>query len=505
METLIPENTSKITKQESWSKEELLQRNTVLEIELKAVIEELYELRNLKINSEQLQFLMEEQLDHLRGSIYGASSERYKKPTKKETPKEPPKPKRKQPSERYPNIPVREEVIGINPPPNCTSCGEVMLATSMTEDSEQLTVIPKKYEIILQKRIKYRCQCQACIITAPLPPRIIEGSTYSDEMILDVVLSKYCDLIPMHRYAAMAARSGLIELPAHSLIAVTHPFAQFVLPVYDLIKKGAQAARVLHADETPHKMLEGSKKKSWYLWGFSTPEHSFLECHDTRSADVASDMLLNSSCEILVTDAYAGYGKAVKLTNQARVAAGRPPLINANCNAHARRYFYNAWPKYKEATFYLDHYHEIYQIEKDAKTKTPSEILQAREQIRPHFDEMKAQATKELTSYPTQNLYGKGLRYFLENYAALTLFLNDPEIPMDNNSQEQLLRSHVVGRKTWYGTHSERGAATAAILFTLVETCKLNHVNPREYFKCLVQDLLAGKKPYTPKDFKIST
>ena len=70
----------------------------------------------------------------------------------------------------------------------------------MTEDSEQLTVIPKKYEVLRQCRVKYGCDCHGCIQTAPAPPRIIEGSSYSDEMIMDVVLSKYCDLIPMQRY-----------------------------------------------------------------------------------------------------------------------------------------------------------------------------------------------------------------------------------------------------------------------------------------------------------------
>jgi hypothetical protein len=84
----------------------------------------------------------------------------------------------------------------------------------------------------------------------------------------------------------------------------------------------------------------------------------------------------------------------------------------------------------------------------------------------------------------------------------LTLFLNDPEVPIDNNSQERLLRNHVVGRKTWYGTHSERRALTAAILFILVESCKLNHVNPREYFKLLVTDLHDGEPVMTPFEFK---
>ena len=122
--------------------------------------------------------------------------------------------------------------------------------------------------------------------------------------------------------------------------------------------------------------------------------------------------------------------------------------------------------------------------------------------MKPHFEAMKKRALEELPRYPSKNKYQKALNYFLENYEGLTLFLDQPDVPIDNNSQERLLRSHVVGRKTWYGTHSERGAETAAILFSIIETCKLNGVNPREYLKNLVQDLLAGKSPYTPKDFK---
>lgn len=115
---------------------------------------------------------------------------------------------------------------------------------------------------------------------------------------------------------------------------------------------------------------------------------------------------------------------------------------------------------------------------------------------------MKKRAMEELPRYDDKNKYRKALNYFLGNYEGLTFFLNHADVPIDNNGGERLLRSHVVGRKTWYGTHSERGAKTAAVLFTLVETCKLNGVNPRAYSKKLVEDLLAGKNPYTPKDFK---
>jgi len=379
-----------------------------------------------------------------------------------------------------------------------------MSDSGMKEISEQLTVIPKKFEIIQQEKMKYRCQCQGSIVTAPTPTRIIPGSSYSDEMIQDVALSKYCDLIPIERYAAMAERSGLVDLPPHSLIDTTHSFADFISGAYMRIKHTVLNARVLNADETPHRMLEGSDKKSWYLWGFSTPEACYLECHDTRSGDVASDILQNSKCEVLVTDVFSGYGKAMRVSNDLRRLAQKPLIKCAHCNAHARRYFFKAWSKYKEAAFYLDLYHEIYQLNAKAKGQSPPIVLELRHQMRPLFEAMKVKALEELPQYPRNGGYGKALRYFLNKYAEFTLFLDDPEIPIDNNAQERLLRSHVVGRKTWYGTHSQRGALTAAILFTLIETCKLNQVNPREYLEHLVQDLLMGSQPYTPADFKKS-
>jgi hypothetical protein len=343
--------------------------------------------------------------------------------------------------------------------------------------------------------------------TANTVPRIIEGSTYSDEMIMDVALSKYCDLIPIERYVQMAKRSGLENLPANSLYDLTHKLAFFVKEVYRQLKQEVLAARVLHADETPHKMLEGSAKKSWYLWGFSTKSVCYLEAHDNRSGDVASDILLNSQCEVLVSDVYSGYGKAIRLSNAERMRSEKNPIQNANCNAHARRYFSKLRDKLLESRFYLDHYQEIYELEGklDGAAKggaPPGELIKWREQMKPHFEAMKAQAWLELPNYFKGSKYQKALSYFIENYEGLTLCLTDVEIALDNNLQERLLRSHVVGRKTWYGTHSEEGAETASILFSIVETCKLNGVNPREYFPDLVEAILCRQKPFTPAQWK---
>ncbi len=493
---------SNFTKIDQLTKKELAEKYQVAIDELTRVLKENYELRNQKITDEQLNFILAEQISELQNTIYGSSSERYKKPEdKKKKEKSEPKPHIKKPSERYPNLPVREELVPFNEVPQCDACGKVMTDSGLTEESEQLTVIPKKFEIVRFVRPKFRCSCHACIKTPNMPPRIIEGSSYSDEMIIDVVSSKYCDLIPIERYVQMAARGGLLNLPPQSLIELTHYFASFVFPVYERIKEEILIARVIHADETPHKMLEGSLTKSWYLWGFSTSKLCFLDCHDTRSGDIAFDVLKKSNCEVLISDVYGGYDKAIRLTNLERQRNLKTLIRNANCNAHARRYFYKVRHLYKEAEFYLEHYHQIYQLNSESKGKTESEILHLRTQMKWRLEAMKKQAEVEINSYP-KGKYKTALNYFIENYIGLTIFLTDVQVSIDNNAQERLLRSHVVGRKTWYGTHSERGAKTAAVLFSIVETCKLNQVNPRIYFQNLVKDLHEGKNHYTPKEFK---
>lgn len=479
-----------------------MRQNQILESELSRAVKEIYRLRYKDLTEEQLNIVLQEHLNELRHDIYGSSSERYKKPITEKKERENPGPRIKKPSERYPNVVIREIPVDYNSPPGCDACGKEMMDSGMTEDSEQLTVTPKKYEILRYKRSIYRCSCQSCMKTAPTLPRIIEGSTYSDEMILDVVLSKYCDLIPIERYVKMASRGGLMNLPPNTLYDLTHKFSFFVKEVYRCIGAEVFNSRVLHADETPHKMLEGSDKKSWYLWGFSTPTACYFECRDTRSADVAIEMLLSSKCEVLLSDVYTGYQRTTRLVNAERQKAGTGLIKNAYCNAHARRYFFKCRYKYPESCFYLDHYHEIYKMESDARGRPPDEVLGLRQQMRPRFESMRDKAQEEVQRYFKGNKYDQALNYFLNNYEGLTLCLEDPEIPLDNNPQERLLRSHVVGRKTWYGTHSEQGAETASILFTLVESCKLNGVNPREYFPALVKLILNRQPVLTPFEWK---
>lgn len=115
---------------------------------------------------------------------------------------------------------------------------------------------------------------------------------------------------------------------------------------------------------------------------------------------------------------------------------------------------------------------------------------------------MKKEAESQREFFSSKSALVTAINYFLKNYTEFTLFLYYPFLPIDNNHQERLLRNPVIGRKTWFGTHSKQGAKTTAIFFTLVESCKLNKINPRHYFKKLIQHLHAGLAAFTPKEFK---
>lgn len=455
------------------------------------------ELHAKYLAGEQKSFLLEEQTINIKHRIFGKSSE---KSDKKERIKREQKASRKRvllPSSRYPNIDVIEKDVELDKLPTCPCCNKKMQDSGLTEDSEYLTVIPKQYYVIKQKRHKYRCSgCQGALVTAPAIPRVRAGSSYSDEMILDVALTKYCDLIPVERYVQMAARSGVKNLPANTLIEGTHNLANFLEVIYDKLHLEIITAKILHADETPHRMLEGDKKSNWYLWGFSTDTAAYFKAMDTRSGSVASDFLRGSNCEYLVSDVFSGYKKAVSDCNIYRGEKKLKLIKNIYCNAHARRKFKESGKFFiAESDFFIWCYRKIYRLEKMI------ELDERRIWQKLYFRVMERMALRLRGSYSKKSSLIKGVNYFLKNYDELTYFLKHKDIPIDNNSQERLMRSPVIGRKTWYGTHSKRGAKTSSILFSLVESCKLNKINPREYFKEIVLTIHQNQQVFTPHEY----
>lgn len=414
------------------------------------------------------------------------------------------------PSQRYKNAEIREIHIFPAADTKCPCCNEEMGDSGLTEESERLDVIPKKY--VVEITIKHILGCKKChgsLITPTSPPAITPGGAFTDALTIDAAMSKYCDLMPMQRYTAMAERLGIKDLPPHSLIECSHQLAQTVFGAYRLLKQEILNSKVLHADETPHKMLEGDETENWYLWGFTNAKAAYFDAKDSRSGDCAAEILKKSVCQYLMSDVYSGYGRAVRITNEERESKGLSKIINIHCNAHSRRNFRKAENAYAtEGKYFLDRYRSIYHIEsqlhelrKKDPDLPPDKILEIRGKMRVFFEEMKQRASVEQYNYSTSSSIAKAMNYFLQNYDALTLFMDHPELPIDNNLQERILRNPVIGRKTWYGTHSKQGAQTAAVIFSLVESCKLNKVNPRTYFTKLVAALHSGYPPFTPATY----
>jgi transposase len=423
------------------------------------------------------------------------------KPPKKETKKDQKKKEREEskklPSEKFPNVEVDEQIKRPDEIPLCPCCNEEMKESGLFDTSEKLETIPQTYYIKRTKRVKYNCgKCHGALVNTPAEPSIVPTSNYGDSLIIDAALSKYCDLIPLERYCAMAARNGLEGLPPNSLIGVTHHLANFLKDIYEKIKQEILNSSLIRADETPHKMLEGSETPNWYMWGFFTQRACYFEAHKTRSGNVPVDFLIDSKVDYLLTDGYAGYKKAIKsLGNRGK------KVVEVYCNAHAYRYFKQAFLTWKEESeVFLKLYGDIYELERSATNE--EELQLAREKMISQFNEIK-NICENVTIEMKSSSLEKAVNYFLNHFEGLTICTTNIGIPLDNNASERSLRSSVIGRKTWYGTHSKRGAVTNAILFSIIETCKINNINPRNYFPWIVKKILNKEDPLTPYEYSL--
>jgi hypothetical protein len=212
---------------------------------------------------------------------------------------------------------------------------------------------------------------------------------------------------------------------------------------------------------------------------------------------VAAEIIKTSQCEYLVSDVFSGYSKAVKDSNIYRLENKLSPIKNIYCNAHARRKFKEASLSFKnESNFFLWCYQRIYRLEKLRDFKNRRQ-WQGR-----YYKAMERFGLHLKSGYSSKSSLVKAIDYFIKNYDELTYYLKSEDLPIDNNSQERLMRSPVVGRKTWYGTHSRKGAETNAVLFTLVESCKLNKVNPRDYFRDIVHAIHEKRSIFTPNEYQ---
>lgn len=492
---------------ESLTKAELIEFNEAQARVLKQFEKEIARLKAEKEKASQQSLLVDDKYIFLKKKFFGRSSEK-ELPTEldlqiPEDPKTNPKTRVLLPSQRYPHLALEVEDLELKTPPTCGCCGSEAVDSGMYEVSESLTLDPREFYVRRTRRKKYRCgKCHGSIITTPVLPRITPGGSYADELIIDVAMSKYCDLVPIERYVSIAAREGVEGLPQNSLIETTHQLADVIAPaVNKILETEIKTSLVLHVDDTRHRMLT-KPDKAHYLWGFSNKIASYFEVHGTRSGDVISELLKDSKCEYLVSDAFSGNNKSVRDTNEHRLEKNLNGIEQVYCNAHARRKFKEAREKMIDAQIYIDLYKKIYYLESQAIEKPPDEALAVRSQMRPLFEKIKSLCEENRDHFSSKSSIVEAMNYFTKNYAALIRFLDNAALPIDNNPQERLLRNPVIGRKTWYGTQTERGAKTNAIMFTIVESCKLNKINPREYLQNLVVSLLHNDEAITPNEFK---
>ncbi len=316
------------------------------------------------------------------------------------------------------------------------------------ETSEQLDIIPGKVRVLVHQRHKYVCPCcRRGVKVAPVPPHILPKSKASPSLLAHIVTAKYVDATPLHRQEAQLARMG-IELPRSTMATwMVKLGTSAVVPIINLLHEQLMAEPLLLMDETPIQVVM-SEKSTHYLWvrAAGPPGRRIvLFEHDPTRSGAVPRRLLEGYKGILLTDGYEAY-------NAVAAAYG---LIHAGCWAHTRRGFDAARklqpdPTVKSrARIALDMIGKLYLIERELKKSTDSERLEVRrKRSAPVIQEIRSWIDGVLPGVLPQSPLGKAVRYTLDNWSKLTVFLDHGEVPLDTNRAENAIRPFVIGGKT---------------------------------------------------------
>jgi transposase len=360
--------------------------------------------------------------------------------------------------------------------------------TGQTEDAEEITVIERRFAVLVHRRQKYRCACNACVVTAPAPPRLTtsadgRGRRYAPEFAVEVAVGKYLDHLPLERQARIMRREGLL-IETQTLWDQLEALATVLTPTYEALRRHVLAAPVIGADETWWRVVQGREVKRWWAWSVTADDAVAYTILASRSQQAAKTVL-NGYPGIVIADGYGAYEAL------ARAGPG-PGFILAHCWAHVRRKFVEAEPHYRvPCAEILDRIGQLYAVERECPRPAPAaaepdraaaDQLRARlraERSAPLVAEIRAWAERQ-RALPESSL-GKAVAYMLGLWPGLTRFLTDPRIPLDNNATERGLRGMVLGRKNHYGSRSQRGTEVAALFYSLLESAKLCGVDPKAY------------------------
>ena len=363
------------------------------------------------------------------------------------------------------------------------------------EVSEQLDIIPQQVRVIQHQRIKYACPCcDESIKVTPAPARIIPKGLLTESALAWVATSKYQDGLPLYRQAALLARFGG-DMSRNTLAASIVRVGQAVQPIINLLRDHLLDADLVHGDETVIQVLKepgrAAQTKS-YLWaqmsGSGPPVRLFGYAPGrggTQAAELYAGIRQGTA---LMTDGYEVYNGIARSN----------ALVHLGCWAHCRRYFIEAeaaLPKSargpdQPATQFIAAIAELYAIESRAKGMTSVERGKLRsEKAPPVLAKIEDLLHRHLHSIVPSSLLGKALHYLEGQWRKLVRYAENGAWPIDNNPCENAIRPFVIGRRNWLFADTVGGATASANLYSLIETCKANRIDPYQYLVDLFKAL----------------
>jgi transposase len=363
------------------------------------------------------------------------------------------------------------------------------------DKSERLDIVPAQFRVLVTRRPKYACRsCEDGVIQAPAPARLIEGGLPTEATVAQVLVSKYADHLPLYRQAQIYARQG-IDLDRSTLADWVGRAAWHLRPLHERLLMRLKSSGRLFADETTVPVLDPGRGRTktgqlWaYVaddrpWGGADPPGVVYVYAPDRKAERPIAHLAGFK-GILQVDGYAGYRKL----------AERGDVKLAFCWAHMRRNFYELAtpgpaPIASEA---LRHIAEFYAIEKDIRGHSAEERRIVRlQKSRPLADTFEQWLRAKLGLISQKGKLAEAIRYALSRWEGLTRFIDDGSIEIDNNAVERSIRPIALNRKNALFAGSDGGAEHWATIASLIETCKLNDVDPLSYLTDVLTRIVNG-------------
>jgi len=392
---------------------------------------------------------------------------------------------RKRPARRpLPEHLPRERVVHPSPT-SCPCCGGNTLRKIGEDVTETLEHVPSRWKVIQHVREKFSCRSCETITQTPAPSHPIARGRAGPILLAHILFCKYGLHLPLHRQSATYAREG-VDLEVSTLADWVGAASATLMPLVEAIRAHVFAAERIHADDTTVPVLAKGKTRIGRLWtyvrddrpfaGTAAPAAAFFYSADRGG--VHPDAHLAGYAGLMQADAYAGFNRLYE--------AGRKPgpIIEAICWAHARRKFFDLvrLDKAPIAIEAVERIDALFAIERDINGKPPPERQRVRnEHSRPLVTELEKWLRKQRAKLSAGNQVAKAISYSLNCWSGLTRFLDDGRLCMSNNAAERALRCVAVGRRNWTFAGSDDGGRRAAAVYTLIETAKLNDIDPRAW------------------------